>query len=150
MKAVEFTEQNIVLGANQPQYIPLHAYISPLSDMTVCFELDEDEVKQLQEDQRIFIRRLTFGHRAQPMFCTTRKPKFSSSHKTVYDDYHTIKMKSEAPNKFSTVDDPVIISFELTAKDLEEIEKTKLVWITTITLGTPYQPIQTLISNPYS
>jgi hypothetical protein len=59
MKAIEFSEVNVRIAENQPEYETLPAHIEDLKEtgwrkVTVCFELDEEERKQISETGRIW------------------------------------------------------------------------------------------------
>ena len=47
MKAKKFKEANVVYGENQPKYLPLPAHKTEEGQAIFCFELDEEERKQI-------------------------------------------------------------------------------------------------------
>ena len=61
MKAIEFPEANIRIAENQPEYETVPANITPddetkgyFNHVTMCFELDEEERRQVLETGRIW------------------------------------------------------------------------------------------------
>lgn len=59
MKAIEFTEVNVRIAENQPEYetLPASIHFNPeygMNEVTVCFELDEEEKKQIAETGKIW------------------------------------------------------------------------------------------------
>lgn len=73
MKAKEFKEANAVYGANQPEYLPLPAYKTEEGQAIFCFELDEEERKQIAETGELWVSLLTFNQPLQPILLTTKK-----------------------------------------------------------------------------
>lgn len=68
MKAVEFPEANIKIAENQPEYETLPALHDPDEGSIVyCFQLSEEEKKQVIETGRIWIKQLTFNRPMQPI-----------------------------------------------------------------------------------
>lgn len=61
MKAIEFPEVNVRLAENQPEYETLPVHVCPdeetngyFRQVTMCFELDEAERKQVAETGQIW------------------------------------------------------------------------------------------------
>jgi hypothetical protein len=61
MEAIEFEEVNVHIGENQPEYetLPVHVEYDEESNgffrkVTMCFELDEEEKKQVAETGKIW------------------------------------------------------------------------------------------------
>lgn len=60
MKAIEFPEVNVRIAENQPEYetLPVNRTIREdapyFSNVTMCFELDEEERKQVAETGQIW------------------------------------------------------------------------------------------------
>jgi hypothetical protein len=78
MKAVEFKEVNLRIAENQPEYqtLPVHMnYDHPTHEATMCFELDEDEKKQVAETGKIWLGVLTFGKPFHPIGMSLMKPE---------------------------------------------------------------------------
>lgn len=70
MKAVKFPEVNVVYAEEQEEYASLPVFRDNdklEKPITACFELDEEELKQVQESGKIYITILTFGHPLQPI-----------------------------------------------------------------------------------
>ncbi len=77
MRAVEFPQANTILGASQPQYIPLPAHwdkTSPEQAMTSCFELTDEEVEEIVRTRRIWNTQLTFGRGYHPVRMSCSNP----------------------------------------------------------------------------
>jgi len=78
MKAVEFPEVNVRIAEHQPQYETLPVYVNTNTDeceVTMCFELDEYERKQVTETGKIWLTVLTFGNNFQPIGMSCLKPE---------------------------------------------------------------------------
>lgn len=78
MKAVEFPEVNLRIAENQPEYETLPVHVEPLEPgipVTMCFELDENEKKQVAETGKIWLKVLTFGNNFQPISMSCLKPE---------------------------------------------------------------------------
>lgn len=61
MKAIEFPEVNVRIAENQPEYETLPVHTEPdeesngyFNQVTMCFELDEEEKKQVAETGNIW------------------------------------------------------------------------------------------------
>ncbi|MGV8135888.1 MAG: hypothetical protein AB2L20_11795 [Mangrovibacterium sp.] len=59
MKAIEFPEVNVRIGANQPQYQTIPAHVNhdeeqQIDEVFMCFEFDEAERKQIAETGQIW------------------------------------------------------------------------------------------------
>lgn len=74
MKPVEFPEQNVVLGKDQPQYVPLPVYAAEDGRITCCLELTADEIQEVLRTGRVWLTQLTFGARFQPIQLSTHSP----------------------------------------------------------------------------
>lgn len=78
MKAIEFKEVNLRIAENQPEYetLPVHVdFEDHKTPITMCFELDEEERKQVAETGRIWIKQLTFGKPFPPILMSFMKPE---------------------------------------------------------------------------
>lgn len=76
MKPKKFTEANVTYGENQPEYIPLRAHKTEDGQAIFCFELDEEERKQIAETGELWVSLLTFNKPLQPILLTTKKSDF--------------------------------------------------------------------------
>jgi len=137
MKAVEFKEQNIVFAKDQKEYESLPAHAQNTGMITSCFELTEEELKEIQKNQTLFITRLTFKGPVQPIKVNVIKPKFPVDHKNLTSD---VLNWSEDGNATFAVN--------LTSIELHKLKKDKKIWFTTATFGAPLQPIQMTTSKP--
>lgn len=74
MKPIEFPEQNVVVAKDQPEYIPLPAYVSPgpTAGVTSCWELSPEDLAEVQRTGRVFVTQLTFGGPLQPVRLGTK------------------------------------------------------------------------------
>lgn len=79
MKAKEFKEANVVYGENQPQYLPLPAHKTEEGQAIFCFDLDEEERKQIAETGELWVSLLTFNQPLQPILLTTKKADLFNS-----------------------------------------------------------------------
>lgn len=75
MKPISFPEQNIVFGANQPEYQPLPAFIGSTSEAqaVTCWQLTWKERLILLITGRIWLQLLTFHKPLMPIFITVEK-----------------------------------------------------------------------------
>lgn len=75
MKLIEFPEQTVVVAKNQPQYIPLPAYISPdKNELVCCWSLSLIERLQLLFTGKIWHQVLIFNKPLQPQLLRITKP----------------------------------------------------------------------------
>lgn len=74
MKAKEFDEVNVRLAEHQEQYqtLPAH-YDQEKKSLSFCFELSEEELKQVNETGEVWVKVLTFGNPMQPILVTVDK-----------------------------------------------------------------------------
>lgn len=79
MKAKKFKEANVVYGENQPQYLPLPAHKTEEGQAIFCFELDEEERKQIAETGELWVSLITFNQPLQPILLTTKKADLFNS-----------------------------------------------------------------------
>lgn len=73
MKATEFKEQTIVFAKDQPQYSPLPAFRNPEGDVVTCWELSPEELEQVKETGKIYLKVKTFNQPLQPIFSSILK-----------------------------------------------------------------------------
>lgn len=73
MKPIEFSEQNTVYAKDQPEYTPLPVLKNEEGDVVSCWELSEEEIKQIVETKQLYIKVKTFNHPLQPIFCSVLK-----------------------------------------------------------------------------
>lgn len=76
MKAKKFNEVNVIYGEGQPEYLPLPAHKTEAGEVTTCWELSPEEIKQVQETGVIWLSMLTFNQPLQPVLLRTEKPEF--------------------------------------------------------------------------
>ena len=83
MKAIEFPEVNLRLAENQPEYETLPVHVKPDAEtdgyfrqVTMCFELDEEEKKQVAETGQIWFTVLQpHGNLFHPIRMSIVKPE---------------------------------------------------------------------------
>ena len=78
MKAIEFPEVNVRIAEKQEEYetLPVHVDMSDnRTKTTMCFELNEEERKQVAETGRIWVQMLTFGYSFHPISMSFLKPE---------------------------------------------------------------------------
>lgn len=75
MKAIDFKQANIKIAEHQEEYQTLPAdYDAVGGTVTVCFELDLVEKKQVAEDGRIYLTIHTMGQPLHPIGPTVLSP----------------------------------------------------------------------------
>lgn len=80
MKIKEFPEQNGIIGEGQEDvFIPIPVNMNE-GDMaipaTFCFEVEEEDLKAINEKKEIWITVLTFGQGFHPLSIHSTKPEF--------------------------------------------------------------------------
>lgn len=74
MIAVEFPEVNIRLGENQPEYLTLPAFHNKEDgSFTFCFQLNAEEIEEINRTGNVYFRQLAFGKPLQPVMMSTQK-----------------------------------------------------------------------------
>lgn len=74
MKAKEFSEVNIRIAEHQEEYQTLPAfYNSAEGSLTVCFELDSDELNRMKATNELWLKIYTFGQPLQPLHPSCNK-----------------------------------------------------------------------------
>lgn len=87
MKAIEFPAVNVRIAEHQDEYETLPVYVepdNPQTPMTMCFELDEAERKQVLETGKIWLTILTFGQRFHPIRMSCLVPNKLNSNLKVF------------------------------------------------------------------
>lgn len=67
MKPIEFKGQNVIFGANQPEYLPLPALRMPDGEVITCWEFSEEELKDVIKNKCMFFKQQTFNQSLQPI-----------------------------------------------------------------------------------
>jgi len=76
MKAIEFPEHNVKIAEHQDVYETLPAYANKDEGTIVyCFELDKEEIKQVRETGRIYLKQFTGNKAMQPIGMSCLKSK---------------------------------------------------------------------------
>lgn len=75
MKPIKFSECNTTYGKNQPEYIPLPAYLEngEKGQVVTCWELTDEEIEIIVKTKKIYHSQLTFNFALQPIFMTANK-----------------------------------------------------------------------------
>lgn len=76
MISAPFPQSNLILGAGQAEYEPIHAYREkgPQGRVIVCFRLSSKELAEVAATRTIWIQQLTFGDKYHPIGLTTLSP----------------------------------------------------------------------------
>lgn len=74
MKAIEFDQQNTIMGKNQPEYFPLPAYKDDAGVVTSCFKFTFFEKLRVLFGNPVWISVATFNDPLQPIRLTITKP----------------------------------------------------------------------------
>ena len=130
MKALEFKECNRVYAKDQPEYVNLPCYAESNGTITVCMQLENDEVDKVRKARVLYLKMLTFNNPLQPVRVTLYKPLFPTAPHARY---------MYAP-RFETTGEVTFV-VDLQKKEIAELIKTNLIWIQIRTFGTPLQPI---------
>lgn len=137
MKAIPFDEQNIVIAENQPEYENLPALAQTNGIITFCMQLDDQEVEKIVSEGVVNITVLNFGGPVQPIRVAVHKPELP-----VYPRVQTMSNAKVWDLKEGTA----TFAWKLRKSEYLTLQKTKVLWVTTITYGRPLQPIsQTLV-----
>lgn len=75
MKPIEFSEQTLVIAKDQPEYLPLPAYVDSEGLVTFCWQLSWKERLQLLWSGCIWHQVMTFSSSLQPQLLLTEKLK---------------------------------------------------------------------------
>lgn len=67
MKPIAFKGQNIVFGADQPEYLPLPALRMPDGEVITCWELDAAEIESIVKNKCFYLSQLSFNQPLQPI-----------------------------------------------------------------------------------
>lgn len=76
MEPIEFNGQTVVIGADQPQYKPLPAHISPDDVVTCCWRLTWRDRLRVLLTGCIWHRINTFRANLQPQSLSTKRPRW--------------------------------------------------------------------------
>lgn len=139
MKAIEFEQHNVVFAKDQKEYSPLPAHAQNNGLVTFCMELDEDELEAIKKTKILKLTVLTFGRSAQPIRVTTVEPTFPVTHKGQF--HCNPKSWGEGPET------PATFEIELFPISIQALKKSRKIWITTATFGTPLQPINMILNS---
>jgi len=73
MKPSEFEGANCIYGEGQKEYLPLPAYKEDNESglVVTCWELNEEEIKELIEKKRLYVGMMTFNEPLQPLLVAT-------------------------------------------------------------------------------
>lgn len=77
MTPVSFKYHNVVFGKDQPEYVPLPAYVDqqdPTVPVLTCWEFTDEEIEQLVRTKQVWLRQLTFGGDIQPLAPQVENP----------------------------------------------------------------------------
>lgn len=75
MHPVKFDEANTLIGANQPEYITVPAYVDPDGQqVSTCWALTWKERLIVLITGHVFLHQLTFGNPLQPQLVSLEGP----------------------------------------------------------------------------
>lgn len=138
MKAIEFEHHNVVFAKDQKEYLPLPAFAQPNGLVTFCMELDDQEYEEIKKTKMLKLTVLTFGRSAQPIRVTTVTPSFPVTHK---GQFHC------NPKSWNDEQQSATFEIELFPLQLTALKKSRTIWVTTCTFGTPLQPISMILNT---
>lgn len=76
MHPIEFEQQNLVIAKDQPEYLPLPAYVDHATgEVTSCWGLSWRERLRVLLSGRVYLTLLTFGRPLQPQIVSTVPPQ---------------------------------------------------------------------------
>lgn len=78
MEPILFDGANVIMGKDQPEYVPLPAYKAPDGTVTTCWKLTPEELKQVNETGVIWLSTLTFNQPLQPILLCAEKPPIAN------------------------------------------------------------------------
>jgi hypothetical protein len=139
MKAIEFEQHNVVFAKDQKEYLPFPAHAQNNGLVTFCMELDDQEFEAVKKTKILKLTVLTFGRSAQPIRVTTVDPAFPVTHKGQF--HCNPKSWGEGPES------PATFEIELSPINIQALKKSRKIWITTATFGTPLQPINMILNS---
>jgi hypothetical protein len=76
MQLSEFDGQNIIIAKDQPEYIPMPAYVAADGTVTCCWRLSWRERLRVLKSGTIWHQILTFRQPLQPQILTVKPPVF--------------------------------------------------------------------------
>ena len=65
-RSIDFPQSNIVFAENQPEYLPLPEYMGDDGNVITCWELTEDERKEVAKTGKVWFSVFTFNQTLQP------------------------------------------------------------------------------------
>lgn len=74
MKPIDFKGRNRVFAKDQPEYIPLHAHISPGGIVTSCWKMSFKERLKVLMMGEVWSQLLTFNKPLQPQLLSVDNP----------------------------------------------------------------------------
>lgn len=75
MKPIEFKEQNVVFGKDQPEYEPLPALVFQDGEVMTCWKFSWKELLKVLFTRKIYLSVQTFRQPLQPVFVTVSKER---------------------------------------------------------------------------
>lgn len=73
MKPIEFKGQNVIYAKNQPEYLPLPAYVND-NETVSCWEFTQDEKIAIANGSPLWIWQMNFKKPLQPIMPTFEHP----------------------------------------------------------------------------
>ena len=75
MKPIEFKEQNVVFGKDQPEYEPLPALVFQDGEVMTCWKFSWKELLKVFFTRKIYLSVQTFRQPLQPVFISVDKER---------------------------------------------------------------------------
>jgi len=74
MRAIEFDKCNVVIGKDQPEYLPLPAFAARDGMVVTCWELNKEEMDMVKETGKFFLTVWTGNRPFQPILAEAENP----------------------------------------------------------------------------
>ncbi|PKP11977.1 MAG: hypothetical protein CVU09_00315 [Bacteroidetes bacterium HGW-Bacteroidetes-4] len=134
MKAIEFPQVNVRIAENQPEYETLPALVSsePEGRITTCFQLSDEELKEIALTGKLWHLQLAFHQPMQPIALSTQIPfekpysglrVFELQHPDGEKEWIAAHTIIEALQTYCSTTDASL--FELDDYDLVEVPQTR-------------------------
>lgn len=132
MVPIKFDGQNVTFAEDQPEYLPLPAHGQPNGIITFCMFLSKSECLYIKKKKLVHVSVLCFGRPVQPIKVHFNKPEFPINPQSKW---------LINPTKFDEAG--IVATFDLVVgpDEINELIKTRHLWISTVTYGVPLQPI---------
>lgn len=134
MRFIEFEKQNQIIAKDQPQYMPLPAYVQKNGIITCCAEITLEESVFIRKNKRVTLAFAHFERPPQPVRLHVVEPDWPVSYQDHFN-CHPIRW----------VDQVFIMAFPFVDIQLKTVLKNRQFWLSIATFGSPLQPISSTI-----